>query len=245
MCRTVIAMARRGAPGNVRKKDDALSVLAISPTRWEATAAFLFTVSCACSAPSRFHRLLVLTSLPFALPAYLLLQQGTLFLGGCTAALLLTSMVYHASHHPTIRAADVLLVMIVSVTGCVQAATAIATMVGRYAGGGDVSGAVGDAEFYSWRILPFTVGLTCAFGIHMINTLPCCYVAGRNMIKLQWHACLHFLTTAALISLAIGHGTCAICSPSTTAPDYPAAAPAHAPRMVINQTGLLAARSAV
>ena len=149
---------------------------------------FFCTVRCACNESKRFKHLLVLSSLPFALPAYLLLRQGSYFLGTCTSALLITSIAYHSIHHGGIRAADVLLVYLIAIGGTAQAAVAIAR-----------------TPAWSDR-LPFILAMCGVFCIGYINSSSLFYTPDGRLIALQWHVVIHLLTTASLVGFAVGFG---------------------------------------
>jgi len=150
----------------------------------DAIVSFFFTVTCACNESKRFRHILVLSSLPFSVPAYLLLRQGTIFLGSLAAALTLTSIVYHATHRPWVRAFDVLLVWLVGMVGVAQGVTAIMTS---------------PLPTYHFKLALLAVGL-----LNLINTQRDLFWVG-DVIQLQWHACLHLLTTLALFGIARGY----------------------------------------
>lgn len=149
--------------------DDLCKELKIRPaedlqrTRSETVLAFFLEVRCACNDSLRLKHALVLTSLPFGIPAYLLLRQGTYFLGACAAALTCTSIAYHALHWPAIRAADVLLVWIIGGAGTVQALAALAE----------------DASYPA--SLPFVLALCGVLALFIINAVPAWFYAPRRV----------------------------------------------------------------
>ena len=132
-------------------------------TRSETVLAFFLEVRCACNDSLRLKHALVLTSLPFGIPAYLLLRQGTYFLGACAAALTCTSIAYHALHWPAIRAADVLLVWVIGGAGTVQALAALAE----------------DASYPA--SLPFVLALCGVLALFIINAVPAWFYAPRRV----------------------------------------------------------------
>jgi len=158
---------------------------------------FFCTVTCACNESPRSvlvgggKHLLVVTSLPFCMPAYLLLRQGTYFIGACAAALFVTSVVYHTIHKGWIRAPDVLLVWLIGGVGTVRAVMEIATAP------------------TAPSTLPLSIALGLVLCLNLINALPCCHEPHRNgeVIKLQWHAVVHCITTACLTLFAVGFGS--------------------------------------
>ena len=179
LCRAVLSKDRREA--------DAPRVEAQSG--YEAATAFLFCVRCACKESKRFKHSLVFTAFPFALPATLLLLQGTYFLGACAVALTCTSILYHGFHWPAVRAADVLLAWLVGAAGCVQAIIAI----------------VQNPTYPV--VVPMVLSFGGVAGIFMINMMPSWfYEQNEPYIALPWHMCVHLLTTASLTGLAIGYG---------------------------------------
>ena len=133
----------------------------LQPTAYEIVMDFFFDVRCACNDSLRFKHALVLTSLPFGVPAYLLLLQGTYFLGTCAAALTCTSVVYHSLHWPAVRAADVLLVWIIGCAGTVQGIAAIAE----------------DASYPAF--LPFALALCGVAALFLINAVPAWFYVPR------------------------------------------------------------------
>ena len=220
-----------------------VSVEELQPTAYDTVRDFFFDVRCACNDSVRFKHALVLTSLPFGIPAYLLLLQGTYFLGTCAAAVMCTSIAYHSLHWPAVRAADVLLVWVIGCAGTVQGIAAIAE----------------DASYPA--CLPFALALCGVAALFMINAVPAWFYVPRRVshpptpsqeeplkalrgpawwlvgsgrsaawprakallcsrlalctrlqdpdkghIKMQWHVCVHLITTMCLIALAIGHG---------------------------------------
>ena len=124
---------------------------------------FFFDVRCACNDSQRFKHALVLTSLPFGFPAYLLLLQGTYFLGTCAAALTCTSIVYHSLHWPAVRAVDVLLVWVIGCAGTVQGIVAIAE----------------DASYPAF--LPFALALCGVAALFLINAVPAWFYVPRSV----------------------------------------------------------------
>ena len=149
---------------------------------------FFCTVLCACNTSKQCKHLLVLSATTFAFPAYLLLRQGSFFLGVSTTALLITSLIYHSIHKGWIRAADVLLVHVVAISGTTQAVIAFA-----------------NASLWSER-LPFLLAVFGVFGTICINTCSFFYTPDGRLIALQWHVVLHLLTTASLVGVAVGFG---------------------------------------
>jgi len=124
---------------------------------------FFFDVRCACNDSLRFKHALVLTSLPFGFPAYLLLLQGTYFLGTCAAALTCTSIVYHSLHWPAVRAVDVLLVWVIGCAGTVQGIVAIAE----------------DASYPAF--LPFALALCGVAALFLINAVPAWFYVPQSV----------------------------------------------------------------
>ena len=133
----------------------------LQPTAYDTVMDFFFDVRCACNDSVRFKHALVLTSLPFGIPAYLLLLQGTYFLGTCAAAVMCTSIAYHSLHWPAVRAADVLLVWVIGCAGTVQGIAAIAE----------------DASYPG--CLPFALALCGVAALFLINAVPAWFYVPR------------------------------------------------------------------
>ena len=138
-----------------------VSVEELQPTAYDTVMDFFFDVRCACNDSVRFKHALVLTSLPFGIPAYLLLLQGTYFLGTCAAAVMCTSIAYHSLHWPAVRAADVLLVWVIGCAGTVQGIAAIAE----------------DASYPA--CLPFALALCGVAALFLINAVPAWFYVPR------------------------------------------------------------------
>jgi hypothetical protein len=192
-------MSRRARAGTRQLDDDRASQESFqvgyipptpaSPVYRQPVIDFFCNVRCACNESSRYKRLLVLTSLPFSVPMWLLLRQGTYLLGYLAAMLTATSVIYHSSHSPLVRAADVLLVW---TTGAV----------------GAVYGVVGLLESTSClEGFPFALALCGLAFITLINASKRFYTPDGRLIALHWHACVHLLTAASLAGVAIGRTT--------------------------------------
>ena len=146
---------------------------------------FFFKVCCACRSHPRLKRILCLSSLGFFVAAHRLFSGGIFFQGGSAAALGLSSVVYHATHSPGVRAADVLLLWFTGSLGVLQSLAAISV---HGPNAGLVTGLSG-------------VGLLCA-----IFAVPYFYVDGdvKGEIRLHWHATVHLVAAASLFCMAIG-----------------------------------------
>ena len=148
---------------------------------------FAFKVSCACKDHPRYPHLLSLSSLLFIPAAQRVLAAGAFYLGALAAALAMTSSVYHATHSPCVRAADILVLWLTGSTGFLKA---IAAMLTRGANGWLACGILG-------------ILALCA-----IFQMPVFYIDGdRNgkaTIKLHWHVAVHAIAAAGLICFAVG-----------------------------------------
>ena len=148
---------------------------------------FLFKVRCACNQPSRCPNLLAITGIAFALPTALLWLRSNRTLSALTAALTATTLVYHATHNPWMRAADVLVLWTTGAVGLVQCVVCMVVD--------------GPNAMLAIAILLLAI-------INAINHLPVCLdESGR--IELRWHVAVHVLTTAALSLVALGWEHCA------------------------------------
>ena len=148
---------------------------------------FAFKVSCACKDHPRYPHLLSLSSLLFIPAAQRVLAAGAFYLGALAAALAMTSSVYHATHSPCVRAADILVLWLTGSTGFLKA---IAAMLARGANGWLACGILG-------------ILALCA-----IFQMPVFYIDGdrdgKATIKLHWHVAVHAIASAGLICFAIG-----------------------------------------
>ena len=107
-------------------------------------------------------------------------------MGTLAAVLTATTIVYHTTHDPRVRAADVLTLWLTAAVGTVQAIVGILTRgVNAYL----VLALVVIGLIGAVYILPFT---------HNCKD--------RELILLPWHVALHFMCTAALTLLAFGWG---------------------------------------
>ncbi|MDC0525984.1 hypothetical protein OAO87_03200 [bacterium] len=151
---------------------------------------FLFTVTCACRISRRWKRSLCATSLLILASSHVLLCEGSSpYAGSLAAALSLTSVAYHATHSPKVRAADVLLLWLVGVTGFTQC-VAYTVLRGPELG---------------WSLC-----LLCLLGLVGIVSSDRCYVGERcanKIIKLPWHVLVHVLTGLGILALALGNHT--------------------------------------
>jgi hypothetical protein len=146
---------------------------------------FFFTVTCACRDHDRCKRVLCVTSLPFFISGRELVRGQSYFVGGCSVALAITSVWYHFSHLPAVRAADVLVLWVTGITGFVLGMHGI------------------------WQhgvMLGFVAGL---LGIAMLCSIfTCSYFYedgdrhGKAVIKLPWHMFIHLIGAASLLCLA-------------------------------------------
>ena len=156
-----------------------------------AVAEFLFTVSCACRVSHSHKHLLCCSSLPLVIAGQVHLVDGVNFIGLCTAALSITSIAYHATHSSTIRAADVLLLWVVGLTGTVQA----------------MSGVMQHGAYVGW-----VLALLCIFSLGVVCVSPACHVDRDmefSMITLPWHLAVHAIASAGLYLLAVGNASAA------------------------------------
>ena len=156
-----------------------------------AAAEFLFTVTCACRVSQKYRHLLCLSSLAMAIAGQILFTDGSYFIGGLAATLSITSVLYHATHSPKVRAADVFLLWLVGLTGTVEALINIAWK-GPHAG---------------WLL-----GLGCIGSLCMIFISPVCHIdrdMELAMIRLPWHAGVHLISGGGLCLLAVGNASAA------------------------------------
>ena len=133
---------------------------------------------------------------PLAAPPWqsrgqILFTDGSYFIGGLAATLSITSVLYHATHSPKVRAADVVLLWLVGLTGTVEALINIAPH-GPHAG---------------WLL-----GLGCIGSLCMIFISPMCHIdrdMELAMIRLPWHAGVHLISGGGLCLLAVGNASAA------------------------------------
>jgi len=165
---------------------------------WQEAAAarlpFLFAITCRCKENGVFQRSLVWTSCTFALPACLLLMQGTVVIGAGTALLTATSVVYHWGHAPAARAVDVLTLYMLCPMACVQAFIGL--------------GRTGPWNPWLWTVPLGSLAVSCIAVVPQCSRpLPITKHAGGTQlfqIQLQWHMALHAICTVALTCLAVG-----------------------------------------
>jgi hypothetical protein len=143
---------------------------------------FFFTVTCACNHSKRFKRCLSLSGTTFALPAVLFSYQGSRLMAALTASLTATTIAYHATHNPRIRALDIVALWATILVGTAQALHSVA-MNGPNAYLG--------------------LGLLCIVPINAINVSSFAHDE-PGLISLPWHLMLHMLCTVSLSLLAIG-----------------------------------------
>ena len=151
---------------------------------------FFCKPQCACNHSKKFKNCLCLSACTFTLPAALLFQHGNTLIGGCAAALFLTSVAYHSTHDPRLRAVDVLMVWLTGGLGILQCIADILTS------GPNV-----------WLLL----SLLGIVAVATIDALPYFYTTydGQEVIALPWHVTVHLLCTASLLCLASGEHTAA------------------------------------
>ena len=142
---------------------------------------FFFKVTCACRNHPRYRHTLCLTSLPFFVAAWRLIHGGIFFAGACTAALGSTSVLYHATHAPGVRAADVLVLWLTGAVGAVEA------LAGIWAYGANVG---------------LVIGLLGVLFLGVIFAAP--YFSTNGTIRLQWHMAVHLIAAFSLLCLAAG-----------------------------------------
>lgn len=147
--------------------------------------AVFFKCRCACEQSPRFSHCLCLSALTFLVPSALLLHQRNASLGGSALLLFFTSVSYHWTHSPTLRALDVGMVWLTGSLGLLQCA----------------------AEFlYYGANTWFMLSLLGIVFVVMIDCVPACYARmnGLDVIALQWHVALHLLCAASLLFFAAG-----------------------------------------
>ena len=149
-------------------------------------SSFFLDVNCGCRESRRFGHCLCLTGATFAIPAALLLRQRSFLVGTLAAALTATTITYHATHRPRVRATDVLTLWLTAVVGIVQAIVGIVTR-----------------GVNAYLVLALVTLALC----QAVNLAPFTHdQKERKLILLPWHVALHGLCTASLTLLALGWG---------------------------------------
>lgn len=164
------------------------SRLAMSRSSSSPAFDFFFTSTCACARSGKCKNSLCITSLLFFPAAQGLFNVGAFTIGAFTAALGVTSVVYHATHLSRVRASDILLLWSTGIFGVAHAVRGIWAR-------GAVPG--------------FIVGLLGVFSLCVIFVSPRFKVdigEGKTMIPVQWHALVHIIAALSFQCLASGFG---------------------------------------
>ncbi len=151
-------------------------------------ADFFFTVTCACLISRRYKHLLCLSSLFIAFGAQAVLTGGNYILGVMSAFLSMSSIIYHVTHEPYVRAVDVFMLYAVGTLGLTEA----------------LINSINHGPNFGW-----IAGPLCVFVLVIILIWSIFHEKrqGINVIKLPWHFMLHFFGGAGLYFLAMGDTT--------------------------------------
>ena len=158
-------------------------------TQSSAIHKYFFQARCACHLSTRFPRALCLSSLTFILPASLFFQNGGVLgwlLGSLVTTLTMTSLAYHSTHLPWVRACDVSTILATALTGLASADASLLLHGINY------------KLITAHVALAFIIIISYNPRFHFRNS------DGDGVISLQWHFIMHFLTTTCLTLIAFG-----------------------------------------
>jgi len=173
--------------GNEEERPSHASAVTLPPLQARLVE-FFFTVACACLISPRYKRLLCLSSLFLAFGAQAVLAGGNYPLGVMSAVLSFSSIVYHATHEPSVRAVDILMLYSVGALGLTEA----------------LINSIKHGPNFGWIATPI-----CVFALVVILVWPIFHEhrQGIDVIQLQWHFMLHFFGGAGLYFIAMGDAT--------------------------------------
>ena len=151
---------------------------------FEGLHRFFFNVRCPCYLSKKYTNCLCLSSFLFLIPAYLLLYNNHITLGILVTLLFFTSIIYHFTHNPMVRACDVSCLWIVGFSSLIYCFFNIKIKdINRY----------------------IILSLICIIILNYIHYAPHTHASQTlGGLFLEWHIGIHIIAVLALVFLVFG-----------------------------------------
>ena len=154
------------------------------PSMFESVVPFLFCVRCDCNRRKDYEHLLCLSSLSFFYSAHVAFQHGLNVMGILGGALGISSFLYHATHNPSIRSADIMILWAAAGSGLVQG------LVGLWYCG------IARVHCLWWALSAWQCLVSCRPIQYSTSTKP-----PSGFIDLRYHFLIHVVGSGSFLAL--------------------------------------------